>query len=157
MDMLEVGVGNMTRHQEETHFSFWAALKSPLIIGADVNNIRDSSLEVLKNKEIIALNQDKLGVAVNYIPSLSREGKYQVWAGPLKSGKSRNVILVQNYGTDPLDISLPVKEVPGLNEGHRQLVIRDVWAKKSLGKLGATIALKGIEVDQVKVLVLSEK
>ncbi|RSL51441.1 hypothetical protein CEP54_011420 [Fusarium duplospermum] len=157
MDMLEVGVGNMTRHQEETHFSFWAALKSPLIIGADVNNIRERSLEVLKNKEIIALNQDKLGVAVNYIPSLSKEGQYQVWAGPLKSGKSRHVILVQNYGTDSLDISLPVKELPGLDAGHGRLVTRDVWAKKSLGKLGATITLKGIEVDQVKVLVLSEK
>ncbi|KAL4860953.1 glycoside hydrolase superfamily [Aspergillus spectabilis] len=36
MDMLEVGVGSMTVHMQQTHFAFWAALKSPLIIGADL-------------------------------------------------------------------------------------------------------------------------
>ncbi|GME24913.1 hypothetical protein V500_04511 [Neofusicoccum parvum] len=66
MDMLEIGNGNMTLHEQQTHQSFWAALKSPLIIGADLRSLPEESLEVLKNSEIIKISQDSLGTAVNY-------------------------------------------------------------------------------------------
>lgn len=158
MDMLEVGTNTMTEYQEQTHFSFWAALKSPLIIGANINNISDSSLAILKNKEIIALNQDDLGVAANYLPDLSKEDEYQVWAGPLSSGTSRHVILVQNYGTTAINVTISVQSIQGLpNCANRTgLVVRDVWGAVDLGKLNNTIELKDIKVDQVKVLVLSK-
>jgi alpha-galactosidase len=159
MDMLEIGTGTMTEYQEQTHFSFWAALKSPLIIGADINNISDSSLAILKNKDIIAINQDDLGRAANYLPDLSREGEYQIWAGPLSSGRSRHVILVQNYGSKAINVTFSLASLPGLEEraGRTGLVIRDVWAGMDLGKLGETIPLKNVEVDQVKVLVLKKR
>ncbi|KPM43748.1 hypothetical protein AK830_g2750 [Neonectria ditissima] len=157
MDMLEVGTHTMTEYQEQTHFAFWAALKSPLIIGADITNITDNSLSILKNKEIIAINQDELGIAVNFLPSLSQEGKYQVWAGPLSSGKSRYVILIQNYGDEAVNVSVSVSDLPELEKlaGQTKLRVRDIWDKKDLGRLGKTIELKNIEVDQVKVLVLT--
>ncbi|EMR70226.1 putative alpha-galactosidase protein [Eutypa lata UCREL1] len=63
MDMLEVGTYTMNEFEEQTHFSFWAALKSPLIIGADITNVSETSLSILLNKEIIAISQDELGVA----------------------------------------------------------------------------------------------
>ncbi|PNP79747.1 hypothetical protein FNYG_06840 [Fusarium nygamai] len=50
MDMLEISTWTMTELEEQTHFSFWAALKSPLIIGADLKNISDTSLVIYKNK-----------------------------------------------------------------------------------------------------------
>lgn len=158
MDMLEIGTRTMTEYQEQTHFTFWAALKSPLIIGANINNISDSSLAILKKQEIIAINQDDLGAAANYLPDLSKEGEYQIWAGPLSSGTSRHVILVQNYGSKAINVSIPLRSVPGLEKcGDRAgLVIRDVWAGVDLGKLGNTIELKNVEVDQVKVLVLQK-
>ncbi|KAH8658548.1 glycoside hydrolase superfamily [Ilyonectria robusta] len=158
MDMLEVGTYGMTEYQEQTHFAFWAALKSPLIIGADITNITDNSLSILKNKEIIAINQDELGAAVNYLPSLSEEGKYQIWAGPLSSGKSRYVVLVQNYGNEAVNASISISDIAELEKlaGQSKLRIRDVWDKKDLGRLGKTITLDNIEVDQVKVLVLSK-
>lgn len=101
MDMLEVGNTQkgqavLNPAQERTHFSFWSALKSPLIIGADLRNISQSSLAILKNRQVIALNQDRLGVAARYIEGLSKEGVYQVWAGPLVD--DRMVILVFNDG-----------------------------------------------------------
>ncbi|KAI8275623.1 hypothetical protein K4K60_008536 [Colletotrichum sp. SAR11_57] len=92
MDMLEVGVGNvMSEVEEQTHFSFWAGLKSPLIIGADVTKIREQSLKVLLNRDIIAISQDQRGEAVKYLPELSTEGKVQVWAGPVDTGKMPGV------------------------------------------------------------------
>jgi alpha-galactosidase len=158
MDMLEIGTGTMTVYQEQTHFAFWAALKSPLIIGADINNISDSSLAILKNMEIIAINQDDLGLGANYLPDLSKENEYQVWAGPLSSGESRHVILVQNYGSKAINVTVPLKSLPGLEKcaDRKGLGIRDVWAGMDLGKLGNAIELKDIAVDQVKVLVLQE-
>ena len=60
--MLEVGNGGMTIDEEKTHFALWALAKSPLIMGNDLTNIRHDSLAILKNTEIIAINQDTLGV-----------------------------------------------------------------------------------------------
>lgn len=106
--MLEIGTGTMNLYQEQTHLSFWAALKSPLIIGANINTISKSSLNILLNKEIIAISQDDAGVAVNYLPELSTEHKIQVWGGPLSSGKSRYVVLALNYGPNITDITIPL-------------------------------------------------
>ena len=147
----------MTTYQEQTHFTFWAALKSPLIIGADLNNITKASLDILKNKEIIAINRDKLGTAVNYLPDISKEGQYQTWAGLLGSGKSRHIILAQNYGNSPVNISIPIKSIPGLESllKHSKLNAVDVWEGKKLRALGESIELKDVQVDQVKALVIS--
>lgn len=59
MDMLEVGRG-MSAEEDRTHFIMWCIMSSPLLIGCDVNKIDATSLALLKNKELIALNQDSL-------------------------------------------------------------------------------------------------
>ena len=43
-DMLEVGNGGMTFHEYYAHFTFWCAIKAPLLIGCDLNNISDETL-----------------------------------------------------------------------------------------------------------------
>jgi len=62
-DMLEVGNGGCTDTEYRTHFSLWAMLKSPLIIGNDVRKMTstDPAYTILTNKELIAVNQDGLG------------------------------------------------------------------------------------------------
>lgn len=60
MDMLEVGRG-MTQDEDATHFGLWCIMSSPLLIGCDLNSIEPETLELLKNRELIALNQDVLG------------------------------------------------------------------------------------------------
>jgi alpha-galactosidase len=61
-DMLEVGNGNLTYSESLAHFSLWCLLKAPLLIGSNFNNIDNGSLEILSNEELIAINQDSLGV-----------------------------------------------------------------------------------------------
>ncbi|MCH98010.1 putative alpha-galactosidase/alpha-N-acetylgalactosaminidase, partial [Trifolium medium] len=61
-DMLEVGNGGMTYQEYRAHFSIWALAKAPLLIGCDVRNMTAETLEILTNKEVIAINQDSLGV-----------------------------------------------------------------------------------------------
>ena len=59
MDMLEVG-RSMTTEEDKTHFGMWCIMCSPLLIGCDLSNIKSTTLKLLKNKELIALNQDTL-------------------------------------------------------------------------------------------------
>ncbi len=60
--MLEVGNGGMTDAEYVTHFSLWAISKAPLLIGCDVTNMSAATLSTLTNPEVIAVNQDPLGV-----------------------------------------------------------------------------------------------
>ena len=59
MDMLEVG-RSMTQEEDKTHFGMWCIMSSPLLIGCDLSNIKPLTLALLKNTELIALNQDPL-------------------------------------------------------------------------------------------------
>lgn len=61
-DILEVGNGGMTHEEEKTHFALWAITKAPLIIGCDLSTISKETLDILTNDEIIAMNQDHLGI-----------------------------------------------------------------------------------------------
>lgn len=61
MDMLEIGRG-LSEAEERTHFGLWCMLSSPLLIGCDLTKIPDKSLELIKNPELIALNQDSLAL-----------------------------------------------------------------------------------------------
>lgn len=59
MDMLEVG-RSMTAEEDKTHFGLWCIMSSPLLIGCNLTNINATALNLLKNRELIALNQDPL-------------------------------------------------------------------------------------------------
>lgn len=59
--MLQVGNGFYTHNEELTHFALWAFARAPLIIGADLDKISNESLAILKNKELISINQNGFG------------------------------------------------------------------------------------------------
>ncbi len=60
--MLEVGNGGMTDAEYVSHFSLWAISKAPLLIGCDVTKITNATVQILTNPEVIAVNQDPLGI-----------------------------------------------------------------------------------------------
>jgi hypothetical protein len=60
--VLEVGNGGMTDAEYVSHFSIWAISKAPLLIGCDVTKITNATLQILTNPEVIAVNQDSLGI-----------------------------------------------------------------------------------------------
>lgn len=61
MDMLELGRG-LSAEEERTHFGMWCMMSSPLLIGCDLTSLAPSTLSLLKNRELIAVNQDTLGL-----------------------------------------------------------------------------------------------
>jgi alpha-galactosidase len=84
MDMLEVGNGNLTFYENQTHFTLWAMLNSPLILGNDLRNMNRETLQILKNKEIIALNQDTLGIQGFKYTVI---GNVEIWVKPLANNE----------------------------------------------------------------------
>lgn len=55
-DMLEIGNGGLGHFEEKTHFALWSISKAPLIIGCDLTKVKNESLAIMTNEEIIAVN-----------------------------------------------------------------------------------------------------
>lgn len=81
-DMLEVGNG-LSANQDRAHFTMWCMMASPLILGNDVRNMSDETKAILTNRDLIAIDQDKLGV--QGLRFLIREG-LEYWFKPLSNG-----------------------------------------------------------------------
>lgn len=81
-DMLQVGNGLMTNDQYQSHFALWAALKAPLLIGCGLTGITQQTLTILSNEEVIAVNQDPLGIQADLIlQEKDATAHRQVWGG----------------------------------------------------------------------------
>ena len=91
--MLEVGNRGMSTTEYETHFSLWCLIKAPLLIGCDVWNMSNDTFRILTNSEVIAINQDPLGIQGNKVKS---DGTRDVWASPLADGSF--AVLLLNRG-----------------------------------------------------------
>ena len=81
-DMLEVGNG-LSVNQDRAHFTMWCMMASPLILGNDVRNMSAETKAILTNRNLIAINQDRLGV--QGLRFLSRDG-LDYWFKPLANG-----------------------------------------------------------------------
>lgn len=81
-DMLEVGNGKLTFEQNRSHFALWCMMCAPLILGNDLRNISDDVLKIVKNPDLIAINQDALGVPAKRVV----KGTVDVLIKPLADG-----------------------------------------------------------------------
>ena len=145
-DMLEVGNGHMTISEYRTHFSFWCLLAAPLMAGNDLRQLTPETKEILLNKEVIAVDQDPLGMQGRKVFD---GGAVEVWMKPL-SGTARAVILF-NRGSAASPISVSWEQI-GLAPGI-DAQVRDLWAKKDLGsfKTRFTVTVKPHDVVMIRV------
>jgi alpha-galactosidase len=125
-DMMEVGNGGMTNDEYKTHFSLWAMLAAPMIAGNDVRNLSDDTKAILLNKDVIAIDQDPMGVEGTRI---AKNGDQEVWAKAL--AKRAYAIALFNRGTDSANISVKWSDV----KMNGKLKVRDLWAHSDLGKV----------------------
>lgn len=127
LDMLEVGNGGMTANEYRVHFSMWAMLSAPLIAGNDLMNMSADTREILLNKEVIAIDQDRLGIAARRV---KKEGDTEVWSKQLADG-SRAVALL-NLSTTAKAVSVSWEDL-----GYSSTLaasVRDLWTEKDEGK-----------------------
>ncbi|XP_062189714.1 alpha-galactosidase 3 isoform X2 [Phragmites australis] len=140
-DMLEVGNGGMTFAEYRSHFSIWALMKAPLLIGCDVRNMTSETLEILSNKEVIQVNQDPLGVQGRKILGQGKYGCREVWAGPLSG--NRLAVALWNRCSETGNITMKLPAV-GL-DGSSAYSVRDLWKHETLSE--NVVGTFGAQVD----------
>jgi alpha-galactosidase len=84
MDMMEVGNGDLTLYENQTHFALWAILGSPLMLGNDIRKMSDETRKIITNKDVIAISQDTLGIQGFRYKTID---SVDVWAKPLAQGE----------------------------------------------------------------------
>lgn len=129
-DMLEIGNGDLTYAESRSHFAFWAAMKSPLLIGTDLTKISQQNVDILTNSYLLAFSQDdvygqpatpyKWGTNQNWFFDPSHPAEY--WAGPSQAGY---LVLILNPTNGPVTRDAVWAEIPGLEDcGHK---VTNVW------------------------------
>jgi alpha-galactosidase len=145
-DMLEVGNGGMTDTEYRSHFSLWAMMAAPLLIGSDLRKVGKPTFDILLNKEIIALDQDRLGVQAKV---LSNANGHWVFAKPLANGDT--AVALFNESETPAAIGTTA-EALGLRK-RGAYAIRDLWEGKDfhIGEnISAVVAPHATVVYRIK-------
>lgn len=124
-DMLEIGNGGMSADEYRTQMSLWAMLAAPLLAGNDLSKMDETTKSILMNREVIAIDQDKLG------RQGFRLGPMQVWAREL-SGHAK-ALAIFNVVTDdvPQPVTVAFKDLGFTGPIHA----RDLWTHQDLGVL----------------------
>ena len=135
MDMLEVGMG-MTEDEDRAHFSIWAMLDSPLILGNDLRTMPAPVRKIVGNRDVIAINQDPLGVqALRFY----NQGQVELWAKPLANDEWAFMIL--NRGEAPLSYRYDWQHTIGDDLSKREVDFKKAtyrWTDAWSGKTGDT-------------------
>jgi len=139
-DMLEVGNGNLTYAETRSHFAFWAAMKSPLIIGTDLSNISQANVDILANPTLLAFSQNpvyggpatpyKWGTNPDWTFNATNPAEY--WVGASSNGTL--VLLLNTLDDDTRTMAAEWEEIPSLEGGCSYEVV-DGWTEDSLGCL----------------------
>ncbi len=146
-DMLEVGNPGMTPTEYRSHFIMWCILAAPLMAGNDIMHMSSETRDILTNKEMIAVDQDPLGIQGHRV---RKDGEQEIWSKQLSDG-SRAVALL-NRGAGEQEMTANWTDI-GYPESLSAQV-RDIWNHKDLGKksgsFSATVPSHGVVVIKVK-------
>ena len=136
-DMLEVGNG-MTENEDRAHFTMWCMMASPLILGNDLRNMSDATRRIILNKEMIAIDQDPLGVQGLHYCDLDG---LSFWFKPLKNGDWAFTILnpTRSDVTVELnwqDFNFTDTDVSGKSTSFDNIIYKvyNLWTHKAEGK-----------------------
>lgn len=139
MDMLAVGYNikpspfweeglGLSYTEEEAHFGIWCIMSSPLLLGCDIEYIPEETMKIITNPELIAINQDRLGLQAHVVQHV---GETYVFAKDIieKWGNTRAVALY-----NPADTSMQFTLTPEEIEMTGTLTVRDLNLNADLGE-----------------------
>ncbi|KAH8669745.1 alpha-galactosidase A [Tricladium varicosporioides] len=128
-DFLIVDHWELTLDEKKSQFALWCSMGAPLIISADVPNLKKEELEYLTNKDLIAVDQDSLGMQATLV---SQDGTWDVLTRNLSNGD--RLVTVLNRGAKSGTISIDTDRL-GLftycNGTYADYKIKDLWTGKS--------------------------
>ena len=153
-DMLIVGkVGwssnlrdsRLTPDEQYTHITLWTLLASNMLIGCDIAQMDEFTINLLCNNEVNAINQDLLGQQADRVVEA---GDIQIWARPLADGA--HAIGIFNVGDKDLKVNFAdYLQAMGIQQLQSA---RDLWRQKDLqpADLQWTIPTHGCEYIKVR-------
>lgn len=158
-DMLEVGNDGLTTAEERTHFAFWAAMKSPLLIGTNLATASDDAKAILLNKHLLTFNQDdvhgapakpyKWGTNADYTFNATNPAEF--WSGESQQG---TLVLMMNTLADGRNMTADFGEVPSLDADATYNVL-DMWTGENLGSFTSGVTVEVASHDTAALLFTS--
>lgn len=155
-DMLEVGNG-MSVNEDRAHFTLWCMMAAPLILGNDICNMSDNTRAIILNRQVIAIDQDKLGVQGLRLKS---ENGIEYWFKPLVNGEWAFCLL--NRSLEPQTVTIDWQQLCFTDEEVSKLstdfdkkvyTITDLWAADTKqAKAGTTAKTKKVNVPSHDVV-----
>ncbi len=121
-DMLEVGNGGMSEVEYRSHFTLWCMMAAPLLIGTDLRRLDPSTRSILTNTDLIAVNQDALGVQAPVVRQT--DGVYTL-KKPLAGGDRALAVFNASETDQTVEIDWTTLVHPG---NHH---IKDLWSGKN--------------------------
>lgn len=144
LDSLNVGNGQMdglTRDERRTAATLWAVSAAPMYIGNDMTNLDSYGLELLTNREVIAVNQ-----AGRPAQPVSTKMNRQVWF----SLNPDNTYTVALFNLGQTDAEMTVNWADLGLDGAAQ--VRDLWAHKDLGQFASGFTATDVPIHGVRLL-----
>jgi alpha-galactosidase len=118
-DMMVIGDHGLTEIEQQTHFALWCVMSSPLFLGNDPRNMSPFEIELLTNKDAIAVNQDPTEQGKR----IKQDGDAEVWVKNLKNGDL--AILLLNRGEQTMNVSVNLSELGIIGE----VTIKDIYER----------------------------
>lgn len=134
-DMLEIGNG-MATGEDRAHFSLWSILAAPLMAGNDIRKMSKETDAILTNKEVIAVNQDGMGIQGFKFQAAD---SMETWVKPLSNGEWAICFLNRSGVAKPLDhdwkndLINDTLSRQHLNVDETEYNIRNLWTKSAGG------------------------
>ncbi len=162
-DMLEVGVGQLNMEENRTHFSLWCMMAAPLILGNDIRKFlnpdgtvdeENKVLGILKNKDLIAIDQDKRGIQAKRIFT---DGVSDILVKPLENHELAVCLFNKSNKPKAMSISLsklhsdPFVDLPIRNSYEAT----NLWENDTFtltDKIDCNVAPHGVKVYRIKAI-----
>ncbi|WP_405010005.1 glycoside hydrolase family 27 protein [Kitasatospora sp. NBC_01539] len=144
-DMLEVGNGGMTDAEYRTHFSLWAQMAAPLLIGSDIRSASPATLTILRNTDVIAVDQDSLGKQGTVVSS---SGGLVVMTKQLANGDRSVTLTNENGSAATVGTTAAAAGVPSASSYR----LTNLWTKavsSTSGTISASVPAHGTVMYRV--------
>ncbi|XP_067126183.1 alpha-N-acetylgalactosaminidase [Centruroides vittatus] len=157
-DMIIIGNSGLNYEQAKVQMAMWAILAAPLLMSNDLRKISSNFREILLNKEVIAVNQDKLGIQGKRI---YMEKKVEIWTRPINPVRNEfysYAIAFLNINSESVELSVTFKEV-GLTfyNGYH---VKDLFDGKDYGFIqphdSFKISIKPTAIVMIRAIVISD-
>lgn len=150
-DTLMIGMKDLTLTMNKTHFAMWCMMNSPLLLGIDLRRVQknDDLYNIIANKDLIDLNQDKLGIQAKRVYTstgsknpdteyIEDNNRFDIMVKPLADDSIALSLfnLDQNSETKPFTVEKDLlsklqNKISADFMNAASYTVKDLWTKKT--------------------------